>query len=75
VLVFSTLSAANAAYKLIGSLSHAEVIGPVLMGMDRPVHVLQRGASQQEILNLATVASVDAQARASVDGHRRFDHT
>ncbi len=68
VLVFSTLSAANAAYKLLGSLSHAEVIGPILMGMDRPVHALQRGASQQEVLNLATVASVDAQARVSVDG-------
>jgi len=75
VLVFSTLSAANAAYKLIGSLSHAEVIGPVLMGMDRPVHVLQRGASQQDILNLATVASVDAQVRASVDGQLRIDQT
>lgn len=67
VLVFPSLGAANAAYKLIGSLSHAEVIGPVLMGMDRPVHVLQRGATQQEILNLATVASVDAQVRAAAD--------
>ncbi len=67
VLVFPRLSAANVAYKLLDRLGRAEVIGPVLMGMDRPVHVLQRGASQQEILNLATVASVDVQARASVN--------
>jgi malate dehydrogenase (oxaloacetate-decarboxylating)(NADP+) len=67
VLVFPTLSAANAAYKLIGSLAHAEVIGPVLRGMDRPVHLLQRGASQQDVLNLATVAAVDTHARTSVD--------
>ncbi|MDT8369356.1 MAG: NADP-dependent malic enzyme [Longimicrobiales bacterium] len=63
VLVFSSLSAANVAYKLLDRLGRAEVIGPVLMGMDRPVHVLQRGASQQEVLNLATVAAVEAQAR------------
>ena len=75
VLVFSHLSAANVAYKLLDRLGRAEVIGPVLMGMGRPVHVLQRGASQQEILNLATVASVDVQARASVDGQLRFDQT
>lgn len=63
VLVFPGLSAANAAYKLLDSLGEAEVIGPILLGMARPVHVLQRGASQQEILNLTTIASVDAQAR------------
>ena len=62
VLVFSNLSAANAAYKLLDRLGRAEVIGPVLMGMDKPVHILQRGSSQQDILNLATVAAVDAQA-------------
>jgi len=65
VLVFSNLSAANVAYKLLDRLGRAEVIGPVLMGMAHPVHVLQRGASQQEILNLATVAAVEVQARAA----------
>lgn len=63
VLVFPGLSAANSAYKLLDSLGRAEVIGPVLLGMARPVHILQRGSSQQDVLNLATVASVDAQAR------------
>jgi malate dehydrogenase (oxaloacetate-decarboxylating)(NADP+) len=64
VLVFSHLAAANAAYKLLDRLGRAEVIGPVLMGMAKPVHILQRGSSQQEILNLATVAAVDALARS-----------
>jgi malate dehydrogenase (oxaloacetate-decarboxylating)(NADP+) len=64
VLVFSNLAAANASYKLLDRLGGAEVIGPVLLGMARPVHVLQRGSSQQEVLNLATIASVDVHARS-----------
>ena len=64
VLVFSRLSAANAAYKLLDRLGGADVIGPVLLGMAKPVHVLQRGCSVQDVMNLATVASVDWQARS-----------
>jgi len=64
VLVFSRLSAANAAYKLLDHLGGADVIGPVLLGMAKPVHVIQRGSSVQAVMNLATVASVDWQARA-----------
>jgi malate dehydrogenase (oxaloacetate-decarboxylating)(NADP+) len=63
VLVFSRLSAANAAYKLLDELGEADVIGPVLLGMAKPVHVLQRGCSVQDVLNLATVAAVDWQTR------------
>jgi len=63
VLVFSRLSAANAAYKLLDHLGGADVIGPVLLGMAKPVHVIQRGSSVQDVMNLATVASVDWQAR------------
>ncbi len=63
VLVFSRLSAANAAYKLLDRLGGADVIGPVLLGMGKPVHVLQRGCSVQDVMNLATVAAVDWQAR------------
>ncbi|HSM61560.1 MAG TPA: NADP-dependent malic enzyme [Longimicrobiales bacterium] len=63
VLVFSRLSAANAAYKLLDRLGGADAIGPVLLGMRKPVHILQRGCSAQDVLNLATVASVDWQAR------------
>jgi malate dehydrogenase (oxaloacetate-decarboxylating)(NADP+) len=61
ILVFSTLSAANAAYKLMGQIGGAEVIGPVLLGMAKPVHVLQRGSTTQDVFNLATIAAVDAQ--------------
>jgi malate dehydrogenase (oxaloacetate-decarboxylating)(NADP+) len=64
VLVFSNLTAANAAYKLLDRLGGAEVIGPVLLGMARPIHILQRGSTGQDVLNLATIASVDAQARS-----------
>jgi malate dehydrogenase (oxaloacetate-decarboxylating)(NADP+) len=63
VLVFSRLSAANSAYKLLDELGGADVIGPVLLGMAKPVHVLQRGCSVQDVLNLATVAAVDWQTR------------
>jgi len=63
VLVFSRLSAANAAYKLLDRLGGADVIGPVLLGMAKPVHVLQRGCSVQDVMNLATIAAVDWQAR------------
>jgi len=63
VLVFSRLSAANAAYKLLDELGEADVIGPVLLGMAKPVHVLQRGCSVQDVLNLTTVAAVDWQTR------------
>jgi len=61
VLVFPSLDAANISYKLLAQLGGAEVIGPILLGMARPVHVLQRGSSEADVLNLATIASVDAQ--------------
>ncbi len=65
VLVVSRLSAANASYKLLDHLGGADIIGPVLLGMAKPVHVLQRGSSVQDVMNLATVAAVDWQARQS----------
>lgn len=63
VLVFPNLGAANTAYKLIGQIGGAEVIGPILLGMRKPVHVLQRGGTVQDIINLITIASVDAAGR------------
>ena len=63
VLVFSRLSAANSAYKLLDKLGGADVIGPVLLGMAKPVHILQRSCGMQDVVNLATIASVDWQAR------------
>ena len=64
VLIFPNLASANVSYKLLAQLGGAEVIGPVLLGMSRPVHVLQRGSTTQEVVNLVTVASVDAQRRS-----------
>lgn len=63
VLVFPNLAAANTAYKLIGQIGGAEVIGPILLGMRKPVHVLQRGGTVDDIINLITIASVDAAGR------------
>ena len=62
VLVFPNLEAGNIGYKLLGRLGGAEAIGPMLVGMDKPVHVLQRGDEVKDIVNLAGVAVVDAQA-------------
>jgi malate dehydrogenase (oxaloacetate-decarboxylating)(NADP+) len=62
VLVFPNLEAGNIGYKLLQRLGGAEAIGPMLVGMDEPVHVLQRGDEVKDIVNLAGVAVVDAQA-------------
>jgi malate dehydrogenase (oxaloacetate-decarboxylating)(NADP+) len=61
VLIFPDLESANAAYKLVWRLANAEAIGPVLMGMKKPVHVLQRGVEVTDIVNMAAIAVVDAQ--------------
>ena len=64
VLIFPNLSAGNIAYKLLNHLGGATAIGPILVGMSRPVHVLERGADVQDIVNMAAVAVVDAQERS-----------
>ena len=66
ILVFPNLGAANTAYKLMDWLGDVDVIGPVLLGMHRPVHVLQRGSRVQDVVNLVTIASVDAAERGKV---------
>jgi len=66
VLIFPDLQSGNIAYKLLMRLGGAEAIGPILMGMSKPVHVLQRGAEVEEIVNIAAVAVVDAQEGAYV---------
>ena len=63
VLIFPNLAAGNIAYKLLMHLGGATAIGPILVGMRRPVHVLERGADVQDIVNMAAVAVVDAQER------------
>ena len=63
VLIFPNLSAGNIAYKLLNHLGGATAIGPILVGMRRPVHVLERGADVQDIVNMSAVAVVDVQER------------
>ncbi len=61
VLIFPDLTSANTCYKLLARIGGAETIGPILMGMSKPVHVLHRGAEVEEIVNMAAIAVVDAQ--------------
>ena len=63
VLVFPNLTAANAAYKLLNRLGDAEVIGPILSGLSKTVHVLQRDASVSDVVNMTAIAVAEAQRR------------
>jgi malate dehydrogenase (oxaloacetate-decarboxylating)(NADP+) len=63
VLIFPNLAAGNIAYKLIQELGGAEAIGPILLGMKKSVHILQLGSSVREIVNMITIAVVDAQLK------------
>ncbi|MGY6523657.1 MAG: NADP-dependent malic enzyme [Mongoliitalea sp.] len=62
-LIFPDLSSGNIAYKLLSELGNAEAIGPVLLGMNKPVHILQLGSSIREIVNMVAIAVVDAQSQ------------
>ncbi len=61
VLIFPDLNSANIAYKLLSKIGGGETLGPILMGMSKPVHLLARGAEVEEIVNAAGIAVVDAQ--------------
>jgi malate dehydrogenase (oxaloacetate-decarboxylating)(NADP+) len=60
-LIFPNLASGNIAYKLLMEIGGAEAIGPILLGMKKPVHVLQLGSSIRDIVNMAAIAVVDAQ--------------
>ncbi|MBN8555685.1 MAG: NADP-dependent malic enzyme [Deltaproteobacteria bacterium] len=60
ILIFPSLAAGNIAYKLLQQLGSADVIGPILMGPRKPVHVLQQGASVEEVVRIATIAAAEA---------------
>jgi len=66
VLIFPNLEAGNIAYKLLMRIGGAEAIGPILMGLSKPVHVLQRGCEVNDIVNIAAVAVVEAQEAAKI---------
>jgi malate dehydrogenase (oxaloacetate-decarboxylating)(NADP+) len=61
VLIFPDLNSANIAYKLLSKIGGGETLGPILMGMNKPVHLLARGAEVEEIVNVTAIAVVDAQ--------------
>jgi malate dehydrogenase (oxaloacetate-decarboxylating)(NADP+) len=56
----------NIAYKLMDELGEFELIGPILLGMKKPVHILQLGSSVTEIVNIAAIAVVDAQRKGGI---------
>lgn len=63
VLIFPNLESANITYKLLKEVNQAESIGPVILGLSKPVHILQLGASVDEMVNMAALAAVDAQEK------------
>jgi malate dehydrogenase (oxaloacetate-decarboxylating)(NADP+) len=60
-LIFPNLTSGNIAYKMLQKVGSTEAIGPILMGLKKPIHVLQLASSVREIMDMATIAVVDAQ--------------
>lgn len=67
-LIFPNLEAGNIAYKLLQELGGAEAVGPILLGLNKPVHIVQLGSSVREIVNMVTIAVADAQAKEAAAG-------
>jgi len=67
-LVFPNLESGNIAYKLLQELGGAEAVGPILLGLNKPVHIVQLGSSVREIVNMVTIAVVDAQTKEEIAG-------
>lgn len=68
-LIFPNLSAGNIAYNLLQEVGDADSIGPILLGLKKPVHVLQLGSSVRSILNMVLVAVIDAQSKSSKENN------
>lgn len=67
-LIFPNLSAGNIAYNLMKELGTADAVGPILLGLKKPVHILQLGSSIRSIVNMASIAVVDAQLKCKANG-------
>ena len=77
-LIFPNLESGNIAYKLLQELGDAEAIGPILLGLNKPVHIVQLGSSVREIVNMVTIAVLDVQYKqdeASTPKKRLFKRT
>ena len=72
VLIFPDLQSGNIAYKLMQRLGGAETIGPILTGLSKPVHVLGQASDDNEIINITTIAVVEAQLREKEKGQKAF---
>jgi malate dehydrogenase (oxaloacetate-decarboxylating)(NADP+) len=66
-LIFPNLAAGNIAYNLLKEVGGADAIGPILLGLKKPVHVLQLGSSVRSIINMALIAVIDAQMKSKID--------
>ena len=66
-LIFPNLAAGNIAYNLLQEVAGTDSIGPILLGLNKPVHVLQLGSSIRAIFNMVLIAVVDAQMKSKTD--------
>jgi malate dehydrogenase (oxaloacetate-decarboxylating)(NADP+) len=66
-LIFPNLASGNIAYNLLKELGAADAIGPILLGLKKPVHILQLGSSVRNIVNMAMIAVVDAQLKSQAE--------
>ena len=73
VLVVPDLQSANMAYKLVQRLGGAEAVGPILMGTEKPVHVLQQGCETKDVVYMAAIAVIDAQEAALQAANREAE--
>lgn len=74
-LVFPNLESGNIAYKLLQEIGDAEAVGPILLGLKKSVHILQLGSSVREIVNMVTIAVVDAQEKAQNETQNAISRT
>ncbi|MCU0323411.1 MAG: phosphate acyltransferase, partial [Chitinophagaceae bacterium] len=75
VLIFPNLTAGNVAYNLLKEIGGADAIGPILLGLKKPVHVLQLGSSVRNIIDMALIAVVDAQQKSRLDTETEIQKT
>ncbi len=74
-LIFPNLAAGNVAYNLLKEVGDADAIGPILLGLKKPVHVLQLGSSVRSIVNMALIAVVDAQSKSKLNTQEEIKKT
>ena len=74
-LIFPNLAAGNVAYNLLKEVGQSDAIGPILLGLKKPVHVLQLGSSVRNIVNMAIIAVVDAQIKSQISAEEAINRS